>query len=94
MGRARKDIKVMFNFVLIWGSNVCLPHNVILMCISPMWAPMRAGNFSLENALYGVTTVVWLTCHDDPNRVTEGIEVYRYRVYGRRVHKNVLTQND
>lgn len=44
--------------------------NVTFTCIRPIWAPILAGNFSRENALYGVTTVVWLTCQDEPRRVT------------------------
>lgn len=41
------------------------------MCIKPMFAPILAGSFSRENALYGATISVEATCHPDPKRVTE-----------------------
>lgn len=48
-----------------------LPLNVMLICIRPMFAPILAGSFSRENALYGATISVEATCHPDPKRVTE-----------------------
>lgn len=47
-----------------------LPVNVTLTCIKPIWVPMRAGNFSRENALYGAIIVVCATCHAEPSLVT------------------------
>lgn len=47
-----------------------LPVRVMLTCISPMWAPILAGSFSRENALYGATIFALAICHDDPSRVT------------------------
>lgn len=38
-----------------------------------MFAPIFAGSFSLENALYGAIIFVVATCHADPKRVTEKI---------------------
>ena len=48
-----------------------LPISVMFTCIKPMCAPILAGNFSRENALYGATTCVVATCHAEPKRVTE-----------------------
>lgn len=42
----------------------------MLTCISPMWAPILAGSFSRENALYGAMIFALAICHDDPSRVT------------------------
>lgn len=46
------------------------PINVIFTCIKPTYAPILAGNFSRENALYGAAIFVVAMCHAEPKRVT------------------------
>lgn len=39
---------------------------VMFMCIKPMYPPISAAVFCLENALYVLTMVAELVCQDDP----------------------------
>lgn len=63
--------RVQFGWVNLWNF-VIIPVRVIFTCISPIWAPIRAGSFSREKALYGAKMLEWATCHADPKRVTAG----------------------